>query len=347
MQPLLTLDETTLFYYTCRDKKDAGNLSGTIKNWATNVPTWNLPSKARPSSTSGTSQSLAASSKTAKTQMSNFTKVSQTVKKLESKSDKINFIEIEVGGGISSDDDNELERIAALSSPVKGGIRLTSNSMVKIEDTEIEVNNEKDDGALVKSKKPKSTSATNANLLPGTLKLWWQVFIPTLEHYIGTTLDLWLISDEKAVEVLQCIWDAVFTKPKIMHKVIHEDFICKLANQRLCEWRNGFGSTALTVVRDLFGSDEDFEMTGQRVSFAKMILHKQRFVWKDVDGPDESTFRGLFRLPLVLRTLAYYYKSTEGAINVPALYTIEMGGCAKPYGAIGLAAAALERAFTL
>ncbi|GBE84733.1 hypothetical protein SCP_0607130 [Sparassis crispa] len=219
--------------------------------------------------------------------------------------------------------------------------------MVKIEDTEIKVDNEKDDGALVKSKKPKSTSATNANLPPGTLKLWQQVFIPTLERYIGTTLDPWSISDEKAVEVLQCIWDAVFTKPKIVHKVIHENFVCKLANQRLCEWCNGFGSTALTVIRDLFSSDEDFETTGQRVSFAKMILRKQRFVWKDVDGPDESTFRGLFHSPLVLQTLAYYYKSTEGAINVPALYTIEMGGRTKPYGAIGLAAAALERAFTL
>ncbi|KAL6307401.1 hypothetical protein BKA93DRAFT_727622 [Sparassis latifolia] len=225
--------------------------------------------------------------------------------------------------------------------------------MVKIEDAEFELNNKLDDGTLVKSKKPKFTNATNADLPPGMLKLWWQVFVPTLEHYVGTMRDPWSISDEKAVAVLQCVWDTVFTKAKIEHKVTREDFVCKLVSLwhqihcSLCEWHNGFGSTALVVLRDLFGSDEDFEMTEQRANFAKVLLHKQRFVWNDADGPNESSFRGLFASPLVLRTLAYYYKSTEGAINIPALYTIEMGESNKPYGAIGLAATSLERAFTL
>ncbi|KAL6301398.1 hypothetical protein BKA93DRAFT_828356 [Sparassis latifolia] len=329
-----------------KDKKSVSGLSasGTIKNWAVNVLTWNLSSKAadsHPPSISGTSQSRTSTFKMARTEASTFTKVSGTVKKLAAKTDEINLIAIEVGGGISSDDDDELERITALSSPVKGRVRLTSNSMVKIEDAEFELNNKLDDGTLVKSKKPKSTNATNADLPPGTLKLWWQVFVSTLECYVGTMRDPWSISDEKAVAVLQCVWDAVFTKAKIEHKVTREDFVCKLANQRLCEWCNGFGSTVLVVLGNLFGSDEDFEMTEQRANFAKVLLHKQRFVWNDADGPNESSFRGLFGSPLVLRTLAYYYKSTEGTINIPALYAIEMGESNKPYDAIRLAAASV------
>ncbi|GBE87610.1 hypothetical protein SCP_1102870 [Sparassis crispa] len=302
-----------------KDKKSVSGLSasGTIKNWAVNVITWNLSSKAadsHPPSISGTSQSRTATFKMARTEASTSTKVSGTVKKLAAKTDEINLIAIESGEGKSTLDQQYAE---------------------------FELNNKLDDGTLVKSKKPKSTNATNADLPPGTLKLWWQVFVSTLECYVGTMRDPWSISDEKAVAVLQCVWDAVFTKAKIEHKVTREDFVCKLANQRLCEWCNSFGSTVLVVLEDLFGSDEDFEMTEQHANFAKVLLHKQRFVWNDADGPNESSFRGLFGSPLVLRTLAYYYKSTEGTINIPALYAIEMGESNKPYGAIRLAAASV------
>jgi hypothetical protein len=133
---MLLLNETTLFYFSLGDQaRPQGKVSGVIKDWAEKVSRSAQPPSKGFSTSSGTSQARTA--KSVSSAFNSATSVptsfrsttSAAVKddkaKIASKTSSKQLTELVKLGGFESEDETN-EREAALSSPIKGGKRLTS-----------------------------------------------------------------------------------------------------------------------------------------------------------------------------------------------------------------------------
>ena len=56
---------------------------------------------------------------------------------------------------------------------------------------------------------------------------------------------------------------------------------CMQADQRACEWRNGFASTALAILQAFF-DDNDYQSDEARQDFAKLDLTNYSFLYCQV-----------------------------------------------------------------
>jgi hypothetical protein len=134
MHSLLTLDRSTLFYWTLSDTtlhKKRKHASA-IKDWALAVPATARPTSKAPSSlstksnvpllTSGTSRSSAPSVLT-----DNVKIISHRVNSVKVKAEPLPTLSLQVDGGLSDNDERRgEEREAAINSPPKGKKRVTS-----------------------------------------------------------------------------------------------------------------------------------------------------------------------------------------------------------------------------
>ena len=116
---MLTLDPTTLFYFSLRDLDDKNKHAGLIKDWATKIPRNAKPgdtrSKATPSLTQGSTRS---------SHVPPSTRSALTMVKIGRHDDGIEIAE----GGLSDLDETKgAERDAAIKSPPKGRQRISSS----------------------------------------------------------------------------------------------------------------------------------------------------------------------------------------------------------------------------
>jgi len=116
---MLTLDPTTLFYFSLRDLDFKNNHAGLIQDWATKIPHNAKPgstrSKATPSLTHGSTRSSHAPP---------LTRSALNTVKISDPDDGIKIAE----GGLSDIDETKgYERDAAIKSPPKGKQRITSS----------------------------------------------------------------------------------------------------------------------------------------------------------------------------------------------------------------------------
>ncbi|KAH9010534.1 hypothetical protein EDB85DRAFT_2161179 [Lactarius pseudohatsudake] len=132
----------------------------------------------------------------------------------------------------------------------------------------------------------------------------------------------------QAVEVMQKIWDATNGHE---YEITSSSAVCQKfeyvlqAIQRLADsWRN--------VIQ------------GQE--FASFYLEDLRFLYEDTDDEDKTKWKGLFRSPFILQTFAAHLGAIESSQKVPDLHGPNTP-TPLPIGALGLAAAAVERALTL
>jgi hypothetical protein len=130
---MLLLNETTLFYFSLGDQaRPQGKVSGVIKGWAHKVSRSTQPPLKGFGTSSGSSQARTTRSSSTGTAFNSATSVptsfcSMTLvavkddkAKIASKTSKL----VKLGGFESEDETKEWE--VALSSPIKGGKRLTS-----------------------------------------------------------------------------------------------------------------------------------------------------------------------------------------------------------------------------
>jgi len=118
---MLTLDRTTLFYFSLRDRDFKKNHEGLIQDWATKIPRNAKPggthSKATPSLTQGSTRSSHAPPSTQSA-------INAVAVKISNHDDSIKIAE----GGLSDVDETKgNERDAAIKSPPKGKQRITSS----------------------------------------------------------------------------------------------------------------------------------------------------------------------------------------------------------------------------
>ncbi|GBE88357.1 hypothetical protein SCP_1301720 [Sparassis crispa] len=378
-------------------QKNSEPTTGTVKNWATNLSTWGTQPKALSHARSSTS--AVARSKPP----ISFEKELSHSPEPKSKHE-LNAINLH---GYLGNEDEGIERFAALSSPIKGpGNRVTNNDLVKMKDTNadvIELSDEptpkprrmrttqtsmvkiedvdSDAQRLVKKEKvtkgkaralveamvvdsdgeelkhdlkpkikvaaPESKTSkpnfTNADLPHGAVSgnRWRGTFIPTFARYVGSLEDPWNFDDAEIVRVLQLIWDTVYQSPEVKYTVKKDGPVFSLADQRMSEYRAGFGSSALTHVENFFKQMEDLKCSPhERQIFATTVLTNNCFAFEDT-----IKLTGLFRSPPILETLAWHYTYIKNAINVPGLYEDDQN--IGIVGAVGLSAAAVERILIL
>jgi hypothetical protein len=144
---LLTLDKSTLFFWTLSDSslsKKRKYKSDTINNWAAEVPCTAAPSShthsnttaptisrhSVPSLTSGTSRSHSSGGSKAHSNQTDNVKISRAavgLAKVNAEPALAKMINIMSNGGLSDNDEiNGEEQLATVQSPFKGKARVTS-----------------------------------------------------------------------------------------------------------------------------------------------------------------------------------------------------------------------------
>lgn len=105
--------------------------------------------------------------------------------------------------------------------------------------------------------------------------------------------------------------------------------------QRLSEWRNGFGSTALAMVMNFIsnlGSDDPY-------AIAKYLQSDYRFLRDDFESMEAE---GMYRSPFLLELIAMTHLSNLAAcVEVPGWNTSAMTMGQNGEGVVALAAAAV------
>ncbi|KAN0107709.1 hypothetical protein V8E52_009876 [Russula decolorans] len=237
--------------------------------------------------------------------------------------------------GIPDEDETQgPERDAAAASPLKGKRRITSSTLVKVEDTPI----------VLYQKAPQKKKFRNEDLPCGCQdqNRWCKRFIPTFLWYTAYQMDPWNLEEDAAVDAMQQIWNQIYGKA-IPYQITTHDAVHIITLQRVSDsWRNTIGSAANTGLINFFESSEGFDMDWSRENFASDQLKNSKFLYSDTQG---HKFKGLFRGSLFLQTLAAHYTAISGAIKVESMDASAPERM--PFAAFGISAAAVERALTL
>jgi hypothetical protein len=53
-------------------------------------------------------------------------------------------------------------------------------------------------------------------------------------------------------------------------------------DQRVCEWRSGFASAALSIVNAYFDDNDDYESNDSRQEFAESALESYTFLYREI-----------------------------------------------------------------
>ena len=94
------------------------------------------------------------------------------------------------------------------------------------------------------------------------------------------------------VPKLQLVWDAVYDEEPgqsaIYHTVLPSMAVFGVSIQRTCEWRAGFGSSALTFLNAYFDNNPGFETDEARVAYAQKQLKGYKFLYEYAEGDDRT-----------------------------------------------------------
>ncbi|THG96548.1 hypothetical protein EW026_g5311 [Hermanssonia centrifuga] len=189
-----------------------------------------------------------------------------------------------------------------------------------------------------------STNATNAQLPAGVFGRWRSQFVPTYMIFVGGQRDPWNIDDPTAESAIKEAFTVVYPNVPYPQDSVAQQGMFGVLNQRIYEYRGGFGSTALMALHDYLGALPQLNCTDLQQAHLKQMLEKKAFLYEKFDMEmDRVTpyWGGLLRSPFIIQTFAHHFTFTEGAKNVPGFAELT------PKGALALSAAAMERAFTL
>ncbi|KAN0103836.1 hypothetical protein V8E52_011587 [Russula decolorans] len=324
---MLTLDQTTSLYGSLMDTSDKkSKLSGLNNSWATG----NSAPAGRPrSDTFGIPTMPVATGVLGPSRRSTSTSVLSNCVAITSTGPDVAIAKLSDSDsedsehGIPDEDETQgPERDAAAASPLKGKRRITSSTLVKVEDTPI----------LLYQKALQKKKFRNEDLPRGCQdqNRWRKRFIPTFLWYTAYQMDPWNLEEDAAVDA-------------IPYQITTHDAVHIITLQRVSDsWRNTIGSAANTGLINFFESSEGFDTDWSRENFASDQLKNSKFLYSDTQG---HKFKGLFRGSLFLQTLAAHYTAISGAIKVESMDASAPERM--PFAAFGISAAAVERALIL
>ena len=252
---LLTLDESTLFFWTLSDSSSSNKRKSEgeeINNWAAKVPRNAAPSshtrsnatvpsisrRSVPSLTSGTSRSHSSRSSKAHSSRTDNVKIANrdTVDLVSAQAAAKTIAVTSDGGLLDNDEINGEEWLAAVNSPLKGKKRVTSDVsplwvmcwvVIIITDTAIQ--------QLI-VQKPEETKKPRYEELPEHIEPKWfrQTFVSTYMVFVGQTADPWDVPVKRAVEVMQKIWDSTTSRT---YKITCSGPVYQKVRTWFCSWQ--------------------------------------------------------------------------------------------------------------
>ncbi|KAH8985961.1 hypothetical protein EDB86DRAFT_3083187 [Lactarius hatsudake] len=189
----------------------------------------------------------------------------------------------------------------------------------------------------VKSKSSKKI--TNKDLPPDAHPAFCRDVVPTIWHWAGGNVhDPFNIDESELVEALAVIWSHVYIDvPFEIPTTI------SLINQRFSKWCNSFTSATTSTIISLFSSDDHYLQYNARVAFAVDMMQSYHFLFSDSFSDNNKEWTGMWCGPLFLQVFASHLNATTSRVIVTELDSETQGY----EGAMGLAAAALERMLTL
>ncbi|KAN0109444.1 hypothetical protein V8E52_009238 [Russula decolorans] len=237
---MLTLDQTTSLYGSLMDTSDKkSKLSSLNNSWATG----NSAPAGRPrSDTFGIPTMPVATGVLGPSRWSTSTSVLSNCIAITSTGPDVAIAKLSDSDsedsehGIPDEDETQgPERDAAAASPLKGKRRITSSTLVKVEDTPIDQNR------------------------------WRKRFIPTFLWYTAYQMDPWNLEEDAAVDAMQQIWNQIYGKA-IPYQITTHDAVHIICVSD--SWRNTIGSAANTGLINFFESSEGFDTDWSRENFA-------------------------------------------------------------------------------
>ena len=107
--------------------------------------------------------------------------------------------------------------------------------------------------------------------------------------------------------------------------------------QRLSEWRNGIGSTAICIIIDFFSKLDD---NADVPAMATKLFNNFAFLCENIDEP---SFDGRFRSPFLVELLGTtHLNDIVGYVNVPQWDTKGLAAGKDMAGVLGMASAAVR-----
>ncbi|KAH9046396.1 hypothetical protein EDB83DRAFT_2523389 [Lactarius deliciosus] len=188
-------------------------------------------------------------------------------------------------------------------------------------------------------KSESSKKITNKDLPLGAHPAFRRDVVPTIWHWAGGNVhDPFNIDEGELVKALAVIWSHVY-----IDVPFEIPTTVSLINQRFSEWRNSFTSAATLTIISLFSSDDHYLQYNAHVAFAVDMMQSYHFLFSDSFSDNDKEWMGMWRGPLFLQVFASHLNATTSRIIVTELDSETQGY----EGAMGLAAATLERTLTL
>ncbi|KAF8479865.1 hypothetical protein JB92DRAFT_2837755 [Gautieria morchelliformis] len=191
---------------------------------------------------------------------------------------------------------------------------------------------------------PASCKAGVQNWIDG--KWFRHTFVTTYMAFVGQTINPWDVPVKKAIKVMQQIWDATNSHE---YEITSSTAVYQKTIQRLADsWRNVIGSTAIAILLAFLTRKSTYKIQMKNAKNSASITSTDfAFCMRTLIMPKmQSKWRGLFRNPFVLQTFAAHLTAIEGCKAIPGLHDdAKLADAAT--GALGLSAAAVERALTL
>ncbi|KAF7971089.1 hypothetical protein HWV62_22076 [Athelia sp. TMB] len=337
---LLTLDETTLFYWNLSNTylKNAHSVPRDITTWMKDVQD-TKPSSRR---SSATPSMTTARSRTSQSTASRPPRSIASQASALSNGIKISGLEeenlMEKGAISDCDETTGVEYEAKKASPVKGKVRLTSSHKVKIEP-----------GTPAPKPAARKTTRPINKTLPEKYQegtIWKTRVIPTLIKYVGTHRQIFKVPAVQLAKTLQIICRFYYDDERIT--IQPGDLSMHQASQKLFDQRGSVGSSAIAFLLAYLAScpvkkDSDEE----RVEWCKDQLSNYRFIYADTTNPDSKRWKRAYQSPIILQCFAVYYAATKSSRWLAGMYPNSQDSATKapePRPALALAAAAAERA---
>ncbi|PSR76962.1 hypothetical protein PHLCEN_2v8116 [Hermanssonia centrifuga] len=171
-------------------------------------------------------------------------------------------------------------------------------------------------------------------------------FIHRFIEWVGNQRVTFNTNSLNILMAMQRSWDVVFL-PAYPQKIARHTAVHDITMQKTYQWRNTLGSLAYDCVENYFQERKDlFKTDDERAAHVDELLKmggKLPFLYARIRTNEENGKRegvGAFQGPIVLKVFAAHLKAIEVIEKRPVSNSI------KPYGALALAATAVERAFT-
>ncbi|KZP08508.1 hypothetical protein FIBSPDRAFT_964750 [Athelia psychrophila] len=340
---LLTLDETTVFYWNLSNDYLKSNFTGTndVAQWSASIPSGLKPTGKRTTSTPSLSFSISATTATRPPSL--------VISRASSLSNGVTLAGVkeeyhEERGPISDRDETQGEEYESMKrSPLKAGQRLTSTNKVKIE-----AGTPAPTLAVSKSSGSRSNKSLPERFQEGVM--WKASIIPSMIKWAATQPRIFKISVDKMAPVLEVVCRHYYEDNNIVIARGDKILLNTVSQRLMDQFRGPLGSAAVVIVLAYLASCPLKRNSNPlRAGWCNSMLQNFRFTYAVTDGSDPNRWKRPFQSGLIIQCFAAYISATK---NVPWLLGMYPHSddpnvaAPEPRPALALATAAIERALT-